>query len=51
MTNTRHVRSLGSFILAGLLSAGTLPALAQDGQNACGDLPAHAAVRAALAAA
>jgi uncharacterized protein GlcG (DUF336 family) len=45
------VRSLGSFILAGLLSAGASPAFAQGGNSACGDLPSHAALRAALSAA
>jgi uncharacterized protein GlcG (DUF336 family) len=51
MTRTSYVRSIGSFIVAGLLSAGASPAFAQGGQSACGDLPSHAALRAALAAA
>jgi uncharacterized protein GlcG (DUF336 family) len=48
MTNTRHLRSLGRFIAAGLLSAVASPASAQGGQSACGELPSHAALRAAL---
>ena len=43
--------SAGCLILAGLLSAGVSPALAQGGQNACGDLPSHGALQAALAGA
>jgi len=37
--------------LAGLLSAGVSPVLAQGGQNACGDLPSHGVLQAALAGA
>ena len=51
MTRTRQLRSLGSVIVAGLLSAGAAPAFAQGGNSACGDLPSHAALRAALSAA
>jgi len=51
MTRTRQLRSLGSVIVAGLLSAGASPAFAQGGNSACGDLPSHAVLRAALSAA
>jgi len=43
--------SVGSLIVAGLLSVGSSPALAQGGQSACGDLPSHADLQAALTAA
>jgi uncharacterized protein GlcG (DUF336 family) len=64
MTRTRQLRSLGSVIVAGLLSAS--PALAQGGNSqggnnqggnsqgggsACSDLPSHDALRAALSTA
>lgn len=43
--------SVGSLLLAGVLSVGASPALAQGGQDACGALPSHAALQAALATA
>jgi len=48
---TTKTLSAGCLILAGLLSAGVSPALAQGGQNACGDLPSHGVLQAALAGA
>jgi uncharacterized protein GlcG (DUF336 family) len=49
--NMKHALTVTSLALAGLLSAGASAAQAQGGQNACGSLPSHADLRAALVAA
>jgi uncharacterized protein GlcG (DUF336 family) len=51
MMQMKKTLSVGTLILAGLLSTGSSPALAQGGQSACGDLPSHAELQAALAGA
>ena len=51
MAQMKKTLSVGSLVVAGVLYAGASPALAQGGQSACGDLPSHAALRAALAGA
>ncbi len=51
MMQMRKTLSVGTMVLAGLLSTGSLPAFADGGPNGCGDLPSHAELKAALDAA